>query len=414
MLRAVGALAGLRLVGAILAVLNSFLLASQLGLVELGLYSAALAATNLLGIAAWLGFPTYMTARTATGELAGRTCQLVVGHVVVASLMVGAILFVSAGPSFEVLPIAARVLSVYVPARAALMIARGALLGLNRTRLATALGDVTPQFLVSLQLLAIGVSDSSGAAGVTAGAFLGVAVAAVLVAWRVTSTGQGVPPPSVRETYVEAIALTGTSWLRSLQENLPVLALTWISPLGPGVAGAFRLAQRGAGLAQLPVAACIAWLSPQIPRLKNEPAELGGLLQRAGSWSVGVSLAAFGVALVVAEPLIGRLLGTEFRAAVPPLLILLLANAGRHVWPYPLLVLNLSNNAQSALRVQLISVGTCVAALLVLTLLAGASGAALAVGFSWLASSWLGALACRERLGIHLRSFPALKPRRVV
>lgn len=400
MIRAVSALAGLRLIGVALSVVNSLWMARQLGLEELGLYSAALAVANLIGICVWLGFPTIATARVATSDMSWGVLRAVVVHLALVGTAVGLLLLNSSSADSSAIPSAASSLAAYPAARGVLMVCQGLLLGRSGTKTSTVVGDVAPQALVLLQLYLCRVNTGRDAAEITSLAFTASALLAlicVLLARVKTSSGKDY---SLVRLYLEAVSLTGSSWLRTLQESLPLLALAWFAPDGASKAGAFRLAQRGVGIAQLPLTACVAWLSPQIPKLIDRPRELGLLLQRASRLSLASSVGAFLVGAWLAEPLVIQVLGTDFTPSIRPLQILLAAGAYRHVSSYSLLTMGLTDNAVTALRIQALTLGLTAPLILVLSAALGAIGAALSVSISWAIAGWFGSRACGRILRV--------------
>lgn len=135
------------------------------------------------------------------------------------------------------------------------------------------------------------------------------------------------------------LVLVGASFALFNRVDLLMLGIL----VGPGAAGIYRVAARGAEVASFGASAVVAVISPRIPMLhyRGNLAEMGALTRAGALTSIGAS-AAIGILLVALRGAFLSIFGAGFSAASNVLLVLVMAQVLASVGSIPMAALSLT------------------------------------------------------------------------
>lgn len=332
---------GMRAFEIVLGIANAILLARQLGITGLGLYSVAIATVTLAGLPIEFGFPALVTRETARAhavddwDMVRAVLFFAVGIIVLIAMATGAAVALC-WPWFRghyaAEQIAVFVVAMPIPLLSALAnVCAAGLRGIRRPLLGTAPTTVVRSGALMLSLgiaalIAPGWLDPQRAAALSAvAAGIGMAFAAVALAWH-----------APRPTRSRRISIPARAWLLAaftlgLQQGTRVAreqaTLLIVGTFGSvEAAGLYRIAQRGAIAANFGYTTMVTLIAPYLVQLDatGDRARLQRLITASARAMTAVTLIPFAVFLFFGGPLLAALFGADFAAAQPALVLLTL------------------------------------------------------------------------------------------
>jgi O-antigen/teichoic acid export membrane protein len=203
-----------------------------------------------------------------------------------------------------------------------------------------------------------------------------------------------------------AVSMSLARGLMTVQGNMPVLLLAFFVP-APVVA-IFRIAQRGADLADLGFSAVSMAAAPRIAGLfaAGQMVELKALLRRCARASLAAAALIFVGYALLYRPLVGAVFGVEYAAGYALCLIMTAARALDCYFGPNAVLLNMTGHERAV--VWAIAAGVTAELILSLALMPwfGAIGAAWGLYVAFLASNLVLSFVCRRRLEVSAEAFP--------
>ncbi|MGA8979339.1 MAG: flippase [Pedococcus sp.] len=329
---------GLNLVGAICNQLSLFAiisLLSGLGEREVGHYATSFALLSLLGLLSLAGFRSAMTRFVAMHvadddprRLRG-TLYLGLGITVAASCVIGAVLalvapWLAVVLGDEQLVTAIRLIAATLPAATVADAALAATQGWRTQIPFTVIGRIFDPVL-RLALTVLALATGHGVDGALLALLVASWASAVLAVFALRKQMRAVPRVSARYEVREIFSFSMVSWLSALAAT----GLIWVGTLqlgamrGQSEVGTYNVATRLVMLAVFVMAPINASFTPHLAhlvhtdRLKDAARAYGS----AARWILTLSMPAFIVLVVFAEPLLGYF-GPSFRSAAAVTIIL--------------------------------------------------------------------------------------------